>query len=340
MPGEMPGNWHIHDGKMEMEIDRERVVLDGESWEIDSVETNRTVERLILRSGESYKSFYFREVDPYSMEALLTDGKADIQDRYGKVHGDWKILNKWWDLFEIFPFQQGSRWSYDYSYEENYIQVYNLSSPIDSIVQRREMKGQFELEVTSNTLQGGTGSLTLQATFQIDEEKGRYFHALKDSIIQVLADSSWANANVLKTEQYEIVLENDTLWYRTEEGKVLFASTKLQPYLSWEQPGSLVNLRPFVYPFTFPKEGFPEGKDVFTNVQFSPVTRPQSSTALVSGRNIKKRAQFVFGKGFQDIYYLHYDYERRYWHGYEQYLNPYKKETSFDCELISFTPGQ
>ena len=48
MPGEMQGNWHIHDGEMEMVIDRESAVLDGELWDIDSVQTNRTVDRLIL----------------------------------------------------------------------------------------------------------------------------------------------------------------------------------------------------------------------------------------------------------------------------------------------------
>jgi len=333
MPGEMPGNWHIHDGKMEMEIDRERVVLDGESWEIDSVETNRTVERLILRNGERYKSLYFREVGSYTMGAFLTDGKEDIQDRYGKVHGDWQTLYRWWDFIEKCRLYPGSRWVYDYSYSEYYTKVYNTTTPIDSIVQTNSLKGQFEIEVTSSTIQEGTGGLILQAAFLIDEEKGRYYHARKDGKTEVLTDSSWVNPGILKTEQYEIVLENDTLWYETEAGKVFFASAKIES-------GAAINLRAFVYPFEFPREGFPEGRDIIVNIQFSPVSRPQSSTALTSGWNIKKRAQFVFSKGLQDIYYLHYAYERRYWRGSEQYLNPYEKDTSFDCKLFSFTPGQ
>ncbi len=325
---------------MEMVIDRETVVIDGTGWEIDSVQTNRTVERLILRSGPAFKSLYYREVGPYSMEALLTEGKADIQDRYGKVPGDWSTLYRWWDFIETCRLYSGSRWVYDYSYSEFYIQVYNTTTPIDSIVQTSSLKGQFELEVTTSTIQEGTGGLTLQAAFLIDEEKGRYFHARKDSVIQVLIDSSWVNPGHLKTEQYEIFLENDTLWYRTEEGKVLFASIKFEPYLSWVQTGSLVNIRAFVYPFVFPREGFPDGSDVLVNVQFSPIDRSPSSAIIIRALGAKKKAQFTFGNGFQDIFYRHRDYDQRYWYGDERYLNPYKKETSFDCKLVSFTSGQ
>ena len=87
---------------MEMVIGGDNVILDGKTWEIDTVQTNRVVDRLILRSGENYKSLDYREVGQYSMEALLTEGKQDIQDRYGKVHGEWNGLYKWWDFIDSY----------------------------------------------------------------------------------------------------------------------------------------------------------------------------------------------------------------------------------------------
>jgi len=354
MPGVMPGNWHIHDGKMEMVINRDTVVLDREVWEIDSVQTNRTVDRLILRSGEIYKSLYFSEVGEYDMGALLVDGKEDIQDRYGNVPGEWNTLYRWWDFIEKARLYPGSRWSYYYSYQEYYIQVYNISMSIDSIVQTNSLKGQFELEVTSSTIHEGTGSLTLQAAFQIDGGDGRYFHVQKDGTSEVLTDSSWTNPGHLKTEQYEIILENDTLWYKTEEGNVYFASTKLQLYVSWNQPGSLVNLRAFVYPFTFPREGFPEGRDIIGKIMIphEDAPRPQGygdvpgAMIISSGERTYVRGlyknnyvYFLLGEGFQSVQSFHGDYDQRHWYGGPQYLNPYVKETSFSCKLVSFTPA-
>jgi len=98
MPGVLPGNWHISDGEMEIVIDKDKVILDGEVWEIDSVQTNRTVYRLILKKGENYKSFYYKDVGPYNMNVLIIDGKEDIQDRYGNVPGEWNKLYKWWNF--------------------------------------------------------------------------------------------------------------------------------------------------------------------------------------------------------------------------------------------------
>ena len=348
MPGEMPGNWHIHDGKLEMVIDREGVILDGELWEIDSVQTNRTVDRLILRSGEIYKSFYFQEVERYTMEALLVDGKEDIQDRYGKVYGEWSTLYRWWDFIEKCSLYPGSRWVYDYSYSESYIKVYNTSSPIDSIIQTNSFKGQFELEVTSTTIQDGTGSLTLQTAFLIYGGEGSYRHFQKDSVIRKLTDSSWVNPGILKTEQYEIVLENDTLWYEAEEGKVLFASAKIESHAA-------INLRAFVYPFEFPREGFPEGRDIFVDILFHDESIPSSlqgygyelhASIISSGKRtyvfglyMNNYVCLLFGGGFSDMNYFHGDYNQRYWYGGPQYLDPYVKETSFSCKLVSFSPG-
>ena len=343
MSGDLQGNWHIHDGKMEMVMDRESVVLDGELWDIDSVQTNRTVDRLILRSGDRYKSLYFHEVGEYTMGALLVDGKEDIQDRYGKVIGEWSTLHRWWDFIEKCRLYPGSSWIYDYSYQEYYTQVYNTATPIDSIVQTNSLEGQFELEVTSSTIQEGTGSLTLQTAFQIAEEKGRYFHARKDDKIEVLTDSSWVNPGHLKTEQYELFLENDTLWYETDEGRVFFASTKVQF-------DGLVNIRVFIYPFTFPREGFSESRDILSKIQQN-LTIPISYLLnlpslsfdnMVSGIDLEKSAVFKLGKGFEYIYYLYGDHNLSSWSksGYSIATNPHLKETSFYCRLLDFTSGQ
>ena len=349
MPVDLQGNWHIHDGNIEMVIERETVILDGENWEIDSVQTNRTVDRLILKSGMKYKSLYFGGVGKYEMGVLLVDGREDIQDRYGKVHGDWVGLYRWWDFIEKCRLYPGSRWVYEYSYQENYTQVSNTTTPIDSIVQTNSLTGQFELEVTSSTIQEGTGSLILHAAFQIDGGEGRYYHVRKNGETEVLTDSSWVNPGVLKTGQYEIVLENDTLWYATAEGRVFFASSKIES-------GAEINLRAFVFPFEFPREGFPEGRDIFGKILFhdeSIPSRPQAygnvpasiighsdgSTTYVTGWYRKNYVYLLSGGGFSNVNYFHGDYDQRYWYRDPQYLDPYKNETSFSCKLLSFTPG-
>jgi len=308
---DITGNWHIHDGMMEVVVEKEKVVLDGESWEIDSIQTNSHVDRFILKRDYNYKSFYFQEVGPYFMEAFLVDGKEDIQDKYGNVHGDWKTLSRWWDFIDACRLSQGSRWSYDFYYWKFINEVNNTSLPRDSILQSDSLKGQFELEVTNSTIQGGTGSLTLKATFKINEEKGLYFHAQVNGDIQIVTDSSWLVSDITIIEQYEIILENDTLWYETEEGKVFFASTKVKP-------NARIIIRAFVYPFDFPKEIFSMGININVGIQF-PGIKPSFGA--------DRTAYFVQGEGFKYIYYSDCTS-----------IIPLK-EISFRCDLISFTPG-
>jgi len=309
----------------------------------------KEIGEVILKSGNRYKSLYFGEVGEYTMDVLLVDGKADIQDRYGRIPGDWKTLNKWWDFIEKCRLYQGSRWNYSYCYWKYINEVDNTSSPRDSILQSDSLKGQFELEITSSTMQGATGSLTLQATFQIAEEKSRYFHAQINGDIQILSDSSWSKAGVTEIEQYEIVLENDTLWYRTEEGVVFFASAKIESFAA-------INLRAFVYPFEFPREGFPEGRDILGEILFHDEiipSRPKvygdtpsaiihhsdDSITYLAGSYINNYLCLLSGGGFRDMNYFFGDYDQLYWNGREWYLDPYVKETSFSCKLLSFTPG-
>jgi len=308
---EISGNWHIQDGMMELVIEREKVLLDGESWQIDSIQTNRHVDRFILKRDENYKSLYFQEVGSYTMEALLVDGKKDIQDRYGRVPGDWKTLSRWWDFIDACSLYPGSRWSYDFYYWKIINELDNTSLPRDSILQSDSLKGQFELEVTNSTIQGETGSLTLQATFQIAEEKGIYYHAKVNGEVQILSDSSWSRSDITTSKQYEIVLENDTLWYNTDEGKVFFASTKVKP-------NARVIIRAFVYPFDFPKEIFSMGININVGIQF-PGIKPSFGA--------DRLAYFVQGEGFKYIYYSDCTS-----------LIPLKA-ISFRCDLKYFTPG-
>jgi len=307
------GNWHIRDGMMEVVLEVEKVVLDGESWEIDSIQTNSHVDRFILKKDENYKSFYFREVGSYSMEALLVDGKEDIQDRHGRVPGNWKTLSRWWGFIDACRLYPGSRWSYDFDYWKIINEVDNTSLPRDSILQSDSLNGQFELEVTNSTMQGETGSLTLEATFKINEEKGVYYHAKVNVDLQILSDSSWSKSDITVTKQYEFVLENDTLWYNTDEGKVFFASTKIKP-------NARVDIRAFVYPFDFSKEVFSMGINIITvGIQF-PGIEPSFG--------VNRLASFMQGEGFKYIYYSDCTS-----------LIPLN-EISFRCDLTSFTPGQ
>ena len=349
MPSKMSGDWHIHDGKLEMAINSETVVLDGVLWEIDSVQTNRTVERLVLKRGESYKSFYYQEVGEYSMDVLLVDGKDDIQDRLGNVPGEWGTFRRWWDLIEKCGLYSGSHWLYDYSYLENYTRVYNTAAPIDSIVETASLKGQLDLEVTSSTIGEGTGSLYLEAIFLIDEEKGGYYQDRKNGSREVLTDSSWVIPGRIVTMDYEISLENDTLWYRTAEGKVFFASTKFER-------GAKINNRVFVYPFEFPKEGFPEDSDIFGKILLPDETIPSEhkiyagvpsatihhgdgSITYLEGQYMDSYVDLLSGSGFSDMNYFFGDYDQMTWYRGPQYYDPYKMETSFSCKLLSFTPG-
>jgi|GEM_PF-4279596 len=308
---DITGNWHIQDGMMEVVIEKEKVVLDGESWEIDSIQTNRHVDRFILKRDENYKSFYFQEVGSYTIEALLVDGKEDIQNRYGNIPGDWYTLYRWWDFIDACRLYPGSRWSYDFYYWKIINEVDNTSSPRDSILQSDSLKGQFELEVTNSTIDEGTGSLTLKATFKIDEEKGIYFHYQVNGDVQIVTDSSWSVSDFTIIEQYEIILENDTLWYNTDEGKVFFASTKVKP-------NARVIIRAFVYPFDFPEEIFSMGININAGIQFPGIEPSFGADRLAS---------FVQGEGFKYIYYSDCTS-----------IIPLK-EISFRCDMKSFTPG-
>ena len=349
MPEELLGNWHIHDGNMEISIAGDSVVLDGEIWEIEAAQTSHKSRRIILKKSGEYKSLCFKELNAYTLEVLLKDGKENILDRYGNVYGEWQTLFRWWDFIEHHLFYQGSVWTYHCFLTEDNIQVYNTSSPIDSIAQTNRIVGQVEIEITGSTISEGAGSLALQLTFRIDSEEGRYYHALKDSDIQVVTDSSWINTDLLRTWQYEIYLENDTLWFQTERGRVLFSSRKVQP-------DALVNLRYFVSLLGFSGEIFPEGGDIFTGIKFVPedqLSPPQTEhlspsvwtgsiqgeTVITWGVVLEKNADFAPGKGFHHIRYQYRDCDRRYWFVSQQYLNPYVKEEYLYCWLLSFEPG-
>jgi len=338
LPGNLPGNWHIHDGNMEIAIAGTNAVVDGASWTIDSVQTNRHVGRLLLKAGNGYKSLYYNEVGDYDMEVLLVDGKKDMQDRMGNIQGDWTKVYRWWDFIEKGNFYPGARWSYQYFYKQYIDQVFDTSSPRDSIARIESLEGRFDLEVLSNTISGETGSLMLKATFQIDTDGGKYYHAKKDGTTQVQTDSSWSNPGSVKTVQHEIVLENDTLWFKTSEGKIFFASKKLRSRVN-------VNYLLFLHPIDFPKEGFPAGRLILGEILFPYEEKPFKNLynndinseiiwvlgvdIVIQGQLTNNYAYFSLGTGFKSVNYHFEDNDQRIRFGRGEYHNPYIKDTTF-----------
>jgi len=341
MPQELNGNWHLHDGNSEINISPESFILDKESWSIEASQTNGRIYRLVINKGTSYKMLYYMVVAEYTMSACLVDGLVDLQDRHGGLAVEWETYNRWWDLLEKAGFEQDTRWSYDYNLKALSNEVINTHSPVDSFIRDETLTGRLELEVVSNSISGGEGVLTLQSTFQIDQEAGRYLHIKGDGETrQVVDDSSWVANGLTHSENFDIMLENDTLWFDTDKGKVMFASARLERH-------SLINLRPFAYPGIFNADDFPYDRDIFGVVTFSPDDKPQTryfgdnldifqhtvNTYIISGCSELNYTLLTFGRGIEQVECFRGAYNNMdIWYNRGSRADPYVKEISFSCK--------
>ncbi|MBW7995719.1 MAG: hypothetical protein FVQ81_03920 [Candidatus Glassbacteria bacterium] len=341
MPGELAGNWHVADGELELAISAEEVSIDGLVWKVDSVTTNQIIDRLVLNSSQNYQTLFYRDFDRYTMEVLLAAGKKDFLAEEEALQGDWKKLSRWWNFAESLPLEEGMRWSYEYELDESYIQANWDSIPPDSSYLKNSLKGRLEIQVLSAAWGEYTGQATVQSTFSIDEEQGKYLHFHKEGTTELVTDSAWSNTFVLARADHEITLENDSLWFQTAGGKVLFASNKLQQ-------GREVNLRPFVYPFEFPRDGFPNGPNATFKIAFSGTMSENpglersgaishsytlglgETITVMKGFAVSKYAFFEIGKGFYKVMYFHGAYDVGIWAGWLS-RNPYKNEAKFNC---------
>ncbi|MBW7996321.1 MAG: hypothetical protein FVQ81_07100 [Candidatus Glassbacteria bacterium] len=99
VPGELFGYWHVDDNVMELHITSQQVTISGVEWDIESVETNYNVDRILLARGDTHMALYFRNLQITTVEMLLSQTTADIQDRYGQIEGDWRLLTKWQQIY-------------------------------------------------------------------------------------------------------------------------------------------------------------------------------------------------------------------------------------------------
>ena len=331
MPGGLTGNWHVQDGVLELAIDNDKVEIDGTAWNIDSVQTNKTAERLLLSSGSNYKTFYYQEVGSRWMSVRIVDGKLDLQDRYGRVQGNFTGVFKWWDIFESGGLKQGAKWVYDFSYEQIHEVDSTSTSPKVSIDSTLNSSGKLEVEVTNSTIADGSGTLSLLVTFTTNVEQGRYLHTLSTLPVQVLTDTAWADSslNRIISNQYDLTLEDDTLWYDLPGGKQFFASSKISLSVS-------VNAEMFLYPLI---PAWPEPIDwddrsgavtIFEDIVREDFNYRSGSFYVYGGGT---RIRFAPGMGFDVILYDFPDIATG-------LPTPHEIRNILECRLESFSPGQ
>ncbi|MBW7995718.1 MAG: hypothetical protein FVQ81_03915 [Candidatus Glassbacteria bacterium] len=321
------GNWHVADGNLELEITLNNVEIDGDVWLLDSVQTNRTANRLLLRSGMNYKILYYQKLQQYAMDVILVDGKVDLQDRFGRLEGEFETVAKWLDIFDSGGFKPGARWDYDFSYDQIYEVDSTTALPRVTVDSTLRFSGRMEVEVTASSIAAGSGSLSLTVTFTTTEERGRYLHTLYTDPIQVLTDTTWADSSLNRVEsnQYEIVLESDTLWYDTPGGRAFFASTKVSPGVSIH-----AELFMFIVP---PWTESIERDDYLASVKFSEIIRYVYSDALSSSHGGDTMLKFTPSVGFDVIYYDFMHYARG-------GATPQNIRNILESRLVGFTPGQ
>ena len=312
-------------------------MLDWISWNIEAVETNRTVDRLVLKNGDNRNWLYYKNIGAYQADVLLLNNPEDPQDRFGNIPGAWITLYRWWDLIQVLHLNAGSRLNFNFSRNDYFRQEHKATLPAVDSLYENNLAGRLELEVTSSTITCCSGSLTLRATFQIDLLNERLYYILKDSLTTVLKDSSWSNTAHDLTENHEITLENDSLWLITGQGKVFFACRKLRPAKVYQLKDVLINLRPFLYPFSFQSDIFPNGLDIKAIVRFVDQTGTaysifrysSSATFVYSGVIQDGNAVVDPGDGLKLIEYWYGDINPP-----SQSQNPYTKESKFTCKVV------
>lgn len=265
-PDELIGNWQLQQGDLDVEIEKSEVFIYGKSWSIEAVETNRTIDRLVLKNGQNIKSLYFSELGSDQMQAVIKDGRVVSSEEYKKLLGELRTFTMWWDLFDYLILKQGSRWRYGYEYNSSHRHYYDY----ETVEISRSLIGLFELDITRIETVHLATNYRIKALYQIDKEEYRYHKVMYLTDEPEVTDTSYTKENFEINEEFNLVMDNDTLWYETEEGKEYFINVRLEK-------SSLVNLKLFGIPVTCTLNIGTQGpnlawmrEDTETNVELSP----------------------------------------------------------------------
>jgi len=223
-PDELIGNWQLQQGDMDIEIGENDVFLHGQSWSIETVETNQTIDRLVLKNGQNIKSLYFSELGSDQMQAVIKNGRVVSSEEYQKLLGELRTFTRWWDLFDYLILKQGSSWRYGYEYNSSHRHYYDY----ETVEISRSLVGLFELDLTGIETVHLATNYRIKALYQIDKEEYRYHKVMYLTDEPEVTDTSYTRENFEITEEFNLVLDNDTLWYETEQGKQYFINVRLE----------------------------------------------------------------------------------------------------------------
>jgi len=160
--------------------------------------------------------------------------------------------------------------------------------------------GTFEFEIVQNGMLQSSQKYQILASYNIDKEEYRYHKVMYLTDEPEVTDTSYTKENFEINEEFSLVLDNDTLWYETEEGKEYFVNVRLEK-------SSLVNLKLFGIPVTCTLNIGTQGPNLAffdyteTNVELSPgagfknvnYSYVRDYTASMSPSLTKKNISFI-----------------------------------------------
>jgi len=321
LPPELPGNWHIPDGEEEIVINESSITLSGKNWNIEASQTNGTISRIVIKSGMAQKSFYYRlNIRNYTMEAALKDGLEIIHDKFGHLpESEWSNFSRWWDIKESFPLVEGTRWRYEFNYRNLYDPQLDFFGRWDAKKHDIKASGSFELVLVASKTNSVSSSYRFSSSFHIDKEECYIHHSRvnpENYLPEILSDTTTVEENLVFTNEYLIVEDNDSLWYETEEGRKLFSPVQV----SW---GTFAYLKMFTYPKS-------KTEDYFFALLINP-SQASPALAFVSHDLFEEECYFIPGRGIKNIHYFHGEYRVM------TAPSTYEEELTF--ELTEFVPG-
>ncbi|MBW7996323.1 MAG: hypothetical protein FVQ81_07110 [Candidatus Glassbacteria bacterium] len=352
LPSEMLGNWHVSNGVMEVTIGQDQVVLDSAAWSLDSVQSNRGADKLVLSRKDSTIALYYRYATPLTMQLLPAGSTENIQDRNGYVLGNWRFLKKWYDILEVFNWRDGARFEYNYEFTSLVSEVSAATvvewgiTTRDSLEVTRTMTGKMNVAVSGEISGNEQGALYINVQFDISEDRGRYFYSqvtysnFVGRRVDRLADSSWAGPRDIAETNYSVIMVNDTLWSVTDTGREFISPRTVDLY-------SLFSLHMFVYPFDPPLQHFPDSMGLVGPLKIPTEPLPVPITFSLDGAGLVLHPQsprygekhsystLTANRGLENVHYYLKKYNGR------DFLpffppsgeNPYHREFKFKCSL-------
>lgn len=345
LPQYLLGNWEDSGGDIQLEVEDSLVVVNGTQWRLVAVESNHSIQRLLL-SGDSTNNATFAIYFKPGIQVLLDNSNNLSTDPYGNVNGQWQMLERWYDFLELARLHDQRVNFYDYEFYSKVVVVNNETSTRDSLLERRLIEGSMTLTVLGDITGNGEGEFTFVTDFTSGSSSSPadypviIYHSRTNGETEVLIDSSWVGSysGRLAGKEYTVVMENDTLWTVYPEGRVFFAPRKLHP-------DSRINLEMFLFPFDPPLGYFPDTTAIFGQVALPNLLPPNPEEFSVGPGAIELRngEDYIYG-GVKHSYassslsYIQYslgNYDRRYWESDTTYKNPYIQEASFTASLNS-----